>query len=99
MPEIPTNLDDPSIKPLELCAVGILAGNAGNAAVRGWGLGIRDSPRIAQIMTNTTFRMFPDSSAAKGEKGAKPTVARGGCHVRNDAGHPFLSGAAFVPCA
>lgn len=75
MPEIPTNLDDPSIKPLELCAVGILAGNAGNAAVRGWGLGIRDSPRIAQIMTNTTFRMFPDSSAAKGEKGAKPTLS------------------------
>jgi len=27
-------------------------------------------PRIAQITMNTTFRMFPDSSAAKGDKGA-----------------------------
>ena len=33
------------------------------------------SPRIAQIMMNTTFRMFPDSAAAKGEKGAKPTLS------------------------
>ena len=29
------------------------------------------SPRIAQIVMNTSFRMFPDSDAAKGEKGAK----------------------------
>lgn len=28
-------------------------------------------PRIAQIVMNTSFRMFPDSAAAKGEKGAK----------------------------
>ena len=32
-------------------------------------------PRITQIMMNTTFRMFPDSAAAKGEKGAKPTLS------------------------
>ncbi|NCT84885.1 MAG: SDR family oxidoreductase [Comamonadaceae bacterium] len=29
------------------------------------------SPRIAQIVMNTSFRMFPDSDAAKGEKGGK----------------------------
>ena len=29
------------------------------------------APRIAQIVMNTTFRMFPDSDAAKGEKGFK----------------------------
>lgn len=28
-------------------------------------------PRIAQIIMNTSFRMFPDSDAAKGEKGSK----------------------------
>jgi NAD(P)-dependent dehydrogenase (short-subunit alcohol dehydrogenase family) len=28
-------------------------------------------PRVAQITMNTTFRMFPDSSAAKGDKGEK----------------------------
>lgn len=32
-------------------------------------------PRIAQIVMNTSFRMFPDSSAAKGEKGAKPQLS------------------------
>ena len=32
-------------------------------------------PRITQIMMNTTFRMFPDSAAAKGEKGTKPTLS------------------------
>ncbi len=32
-------------------------------------------PRIAQISMNTTFRMFPDSSAAKGDKGAKPQLS------------------------
>ncbi|MED5619542.1 SDR family oxidoreductase [Ideonella sp. BN130291] len=31
-------------------------------------------PRVAQIMMNTSFRMFPDSDAAKGEKG-KPTLS------------------------
>jgi hypothetical protein len=30
-------------------------------------------PRVAQIAMNTSFRMFPDSSAAKGAKpGGKP---------------------------
>lgn len=32
-------------------------------------------PRIAQIMMNTSFRMFPDSSAAKGEKGSKSQLS------------------------
>ena len=32
-------------------------------------------PRITQILMNTTFRMFPDSAAAKGEKGAKTTLS------------------------
>ncbi|MBK7613779.1 MAG: SDR family oxidoreductase [Burkholderiales bacterium] len=37
------------------------------------------APRVTQIVMNTTFRMFPDSAAAKGEKssekGAKPTLS------------------------
>ncbi len=32
-------------------------------------------PRVAQIAMNTSFRMFPDSSAAKGEKGEKPKLS------------------------
>ena len=32
-------------------------------------------PRIAQIAMNTSFRMFPDSSAAKGEKGEKTKLS------------------------
>ena len=32
-------------------------------------------PRVAQIAMNTSFRMFPDSSAAKGEKGAKSQLS------------------------
>jgi thioester reductase-like protein len=32
-------------------------------------------PRVAQIMMNTSFRMFPDSDAAKGEKGGKPQLS------------------------
>ncbi len=32
-------------------------------------------PRIAQIVMNTSFRMFPDSSAAKGDKGGKPQLS------------------------
>ncbi len=32
-------------------------------------------PRIAQIMMNTSFRMFPDSAASKGDKGAKPQLS------------------------
>ena len=31
------------------------------------------APRVTQILMNTTFRMFPDSSAAKGIKGDKAT--------------------------
>ena len=32
-------------------------------------------PRIAQIVMNTSFRMFPDSSAARGDKAAKPQLS------------------------
>ncbi len=32
-------------------------------------------PRMAQIAMNTSFRMFPDSSAAKGDKGAKSQLS------------------------
>jgi NAD(P)-dependent dehydrogenase (short-subunit alcohol dehydrogenase family) len=32
-------------------------------------------PRIMQIVMNTSFRMFPDSSAAKGDKTAKPQLS------------------------
>lgn len=32
-------------------------------------------PRIAQILMNTSFRMFPDSAAAKGDKSAKATLS------------------------
>ncbi len=32
-------------------------------------------PRVAQIVMNTSFRMFPDSAAAKGEKGGKPQLS------------------------
>jgi NAD(P)-dependent dehydrogenase (short-subunit alcohol dehydrogenase family) len=32
-------------------------------------------PRVAQIIMNTSFRMFPDSDAAKGDKGAKPQLS------------------------
>jgi NAD(P)-dependent dehydrogenase (short-subunit alcohol dehydrogenase family) len=32
-------------------------------------------PRVAQIAMNTSFRMFPDSDAAKGEKGGKPQLS------------------------
>ncbi|MCG2591244.1 SDR family oxidoreductase [Ramlibacter sp. XY19] len=32
-------------------------------------------PRVAQVAMNTSFRMFPDSSAAKGDKGAKPQLS------------------------
>ena len=33
------------------------------------------APRVTQIIMNTSFRMFPDSAAAKGEKGAKPALS------------------------
>jgi NAD(P)-dependent dehydrogenase (short-subunit alcohol dehydrogenase family) len=33
------------------------------------------TPRVAQIAMNTSFRMFPDSAASKGEKGAKPQLS------------------------
>jgi len=32
-------------------------------------------PRVAQIVMNTSFRMFPDSEAAQGAKGAKPQLS------------------------
>ena len=33
------------------------------------------APRVAQIVMNTSFRMFPDSEAAKGEKVGKPQLS------------------------
>ncbi len=33
------------------------------------------APRVAQIVMNTSFRMFPDSEAAKGDKAAKPQLS------------------------
>jgi NAD(P)-dependent dehydrogenase (short-subunit alcohol dehydrogenase family) len=33
------------------------------------------TPRVAQIAMNTSFRMFPDSAAAKGDKAAKPQLS------------------------
>ncbi len=33
------------------------------------------APRITQIVMNTTFRMFPDSAAAKGDKSVKATLS------------------------
>ena len=33
------------------------------------------APRVAQIAMNTSFRMFPDSSAAKGDKNARPSLS------------------------
>ena len=51
----------------------------------------RCMPRVAQIVMNTSFRMFPESAAAKGEKGAKPhALGRGGGDAADDARHPFL---------
>ena len=32
-------------------------------------------PRVAQIAMNTSFRMFPDSTAAKGDKSGKPQLS------------------------
>ncbi|WP_298214127.1 SDR family oxidoreductase [Acidovorax sp.] len=32
-------------------------------------------PRVAQITMNTSFRMFPDSTAAKGDKSGKPQLS------------------------
>jgi hypothetical protein len=32
-------------------------------------------PRVAQIVMNTSFRMFPDSSAAKGDKSGRSTLS------------------------
>jgi NAD(P)-dependent dehydrogenase (short-subunit alcohol dehydrogenase family) len=33
------------------------------------------APRIAQVVMNTSFRMFPDSDAAKGDKAGKPQLS------------------------
>ena len=33
------------------------------------------APTVTQIVMNTTFRMFPDSAAAKGDKSGKPTLS------------------------
>ncbi|MEZ5718437.1 MAG: hypothetical protein R3E55_08270 [Burkholderiaceae bacterium] len=48
-------------------------------------------PRVAQIGMNASFRMFPDSTAAKGEKGAKPQLsAEAVAFATDDARHPLL---------
>ena len=38
---------------------------------------VERTPRVAQIVMNTSFRMFPDSDAAKGDKvkGEKPKLS------------------------
>lgn len=33
------------------------------------------APRVAQIVMNTSFRMFPDSAAAKGDKSGRPQLS------------------------
>ena len=49
-------------------------------------------PRIAQIVMNTSFRMFPDSAAAKGDKGGEAAAVAGGDRdAADDARHPLLS--------
>lgn len=32
-------------------------------------------PRVAQIVMNTSFRMFPDSEAARGDKAGRPQLS------------------------
>jgi hypothetical protein len=49
-------------------------------------------PRVAQIAMNTSFRMFPDSSAAKGGEGRQAdAVARGDCDAADDVREPLLA--------
>ena len=49
-------------------------------------------PRVAQIVMNSTFRMFPDSAAAKGDKEQEiPALAGGDRDGADDARHPFLT--------
>ena len=49
------------------------------------------APRVAQIVMNTTFRMFPDSAAAKGDKRAKPALSPEAMAMQqHDARHPLL---------
>ena len=33
------------------------------------------APRVAQIVMNTSFRMFPDSEAARGDKSDRPKLS------------------------
>jgi NAD(P)-dependent dehydrogenase (short-subunit alcohol dehydrogenase family) len=51
------------------------------------------APRVTQIMMNTTFRMFPDSSAAKGVKGEK--AARPGLSAEATAMAEMMRGIHF----
>ena len=51
------------------------------------------APRVTQIMMNTTFRMFPDSSAAKGIKGEK--VAKPGLSAEATAMAEMMRGIHF----
>ena len=49
-------------------------------------------PRVAQIVMNTSFRMFPDSAAAKGDKGQEDQLSAGGDRdAADDARHPLLN--------
>ena len=51
-------------------------------------------PRVAQIVMNSTFRMFPDSAAAKGDKDKKyAAVSRSDRDAADDARHSLLSAA------
>jgi short-subunit dehydrogenase len=55
---------------------------------------MRFAPRVAQIVMNTSFRMFPDSEAAKGQRkpGAQAAALDGGdCDAADDARHPLLT--------
>ena len=51
-------------------------------------------PRVAQIVMNSTFRMFPDSAAAKGDKDKKyAAFSRSDRDAADDARHSLLSAA------
>ena len=52
-------------------------------------------PRITQILMNTTFRIFPDSTSHQ-RRSVYPVV-RSHCHVGNDARHSFLNASSCHP--
>ena len=58
-----------------LCASSIAGMMSATVSVTTWSLNDALAPRVAQIIMNTTFRMFPDSSAAKKkEAGLLPEI-------------------------